>query len=170
MTTFTNLEIAPQLIDAQKVAAAPWFPLDGLHREQVIVDIANLEAAALGAIRRFARSIRQPDKFDETDKALQEADLNDATSLRKLSGTLFLLNLIDKNIHHDLRKLYKMRSIYAHNASAGQLDTDPAMATLLHDLVCYKANRAALTVLDGAGKIYRAIVAHLHEGLSQLSP
>lgn len=170
MTTFTNLAIAPQLIDAQKVAAAPWFPLDGLHREQVIVDIANLEAAALGAIRRFARSIRRPDKFDEIDTALRAADLSDETSLGKLSGILFLLNLIDTNIHHDLRTLYKIRTIYAHKAAAGQMGADPAPTRLMYDLSCYKSNCAALAELDGVGKIYRAIVAHLHEGLSQLSP
>ncbi len=169
MTTFSSTRIAPELIAAHTVAPAPWSSLDGLHREQVIVDVANLEAIALAAIRRFVQSIRPSDQIDDIETALRAAGLKDDTSLKHLSAILFLLNLIDANIHHDLRKLYELRTVYAHKASVGQLGTDPEMTKRLHDFVCYKANRTALAVLDGDGKVYRSIAAHLRNGLSELT-
>lgn len=97
------------------------------------------------------------------------ADVTEETSLARLSGLLFLLNMIDASIHHDLRKLYRLRTAYAHKASAGHLGTDTEMTKLLHDCNCYKANRTALAVLDTQGKVYLAIAAHLDDGISALA-
>ena len=169
MIPFATTKLDADLIAAHKAAPPPWFPRDGLHREQVIVDVATLEAIALAAIRHFAESIRPSDQIGEIGTALDAAGLSDGTSLKKLSTVLFLLNLIDAKIHHDLGKLYEIRSIYAHKASVGQLDADPTMAKLVHDLLCYKSNRTALAELNGVGKVYRAIASHLRAGLTELT-
>ena len=169
MATFCSTTISSDLIERQISGAASWNPRDGVTRDRVIVDVANLEAVALAAIRRFAESIRPADQTSNIDAAMRAADLTDGTSLRRLAGLLFLLNLIDSNIHHDLRKLYELSTAYAHKASAGYLGTDTEMTKLLHDCNCYKANRTALAVLDTQGKVYRAIAAHLQAGLSGLA-
>ena len=156
------MKIAPDVIKVNRTMPASWLPREGGHdRVQVITAVADLEHLAMQILHRFARIQNSHLTDEQAVKVVADAGYKSDASLGRLAKALFMIGQVDKELRDDLCTLYEIRNIYAHRASAGQLDEEPELAERIRNMECFKQTRRELMELPSIRHIYRAIEAHL---------
>jgi hypothetical protein len=88
-------------------------------------------------------------------------------NLPKMAAVAFYLAIIDKSMHHDLKKFAALRNTYAHNPKRGQVDKDAKVFQQITATNVYKESRDVLKGLDPQ-RVFLCIIDEIKDRLREL--
>lgn len=136
------------------------------HRALVIQSVCEIESDLCSIIGDFFVS-----RNNEIEKEKVLSDLYSENgmlgSLFRIAKIAFYLGLINKELHHDLNKLAKLRNRYAHDKNRGQLEQEPDLYKFMTDTYLFRQNRARFNEFVPLG-VFMSIQEQISRQIQQI--
>lgn len=134
-------------------------PIGGYEVLRAVIDLEyNFQRYLLASLRMVNPNIAD----SELDHGGIFAEPNMLSSLSKCLRLAVLLNLVDRDEAHDIKKLVTIRNMYAHGRHRKQLAQDVDAIAVVRSMTVYNNNKEEVAHLD-FGKIFFCCINHIAE-------